>query len=155
MTTSYQYQAKNEGSYNSLADYAATMSATVTLIPSRQTIVIPESGAIEADEFIDSEGLDFGIFPIEIEDNLDELIESEDVDAATLREVASRLRKELREKESAHSGIIEEITKELDETRKVCDKNAAMWHESMARSCRIREQVQAVSVLLDSIFPRR
>lgn len=92
LSTSYQYKAINEESYNSLAAYATTIPATVTLHPGLLTIVISENAAKEVGEFIDENGLDFHINQIEVdEDNLRDVIDSATTDADTLRKIIYRV----------------------------------------------------------------
>ena len=57
LTTPYQYKAMTEESYNSLAAYASTIPATVTLHPGFLTIVISEDAAKEVCEFIEDNDL--------------------------------------------------------------------------------------------------
>ena len=69
-TTSYRYKANDKDSYLALMNNVSYSFATVTLIPSEFTIIVtppaehPEQ-ICEIGEFIDKEGLNFQIEPIE------------------------------------------------------------------------------------------
>ena len=90
--TAYQYKALNEDSYNSLAAFAVSTPATVTLHPGLLTIVITGDDANEVGKFIDREGLDFHINPIEFHDEtLGAVIDCETTDAGTLRKIIYRM----------------------------------------------------------------
>lgn len=153
--TPYQYKAINEGSYNSLAAYAVTTPATVTLHPGLLTIVISGNAIKEISEFIDSEGLGFHINPIEFHDEtLGEVIDCETTDAGTLRKIIYRMMAERAAMEEHHNGIIAEITSQRDEAQKSRDTYSRWYTEEAAHGSRVKNQVQAIAVLLNTIFPK-
>lgn len=155
--SSIQYNALNKESYDSLAAYVVTIPATVTLHPSVHTIVIPDNAAKEVGQFIDDEGLDFHIHPTEVDDeHLCELIDNETTDAATLRKIIHRMR----ENEGKHKNILtelEESNRKLKQERDDC-KNDYLQYQELFRDKasqynRVKDQVKAISVLVNAIFP--
>ena len=154
--TPYQYKAMNEDSYNSLAAYAVTTPATVTLHPGLLTIVISGDAANEVGQFIDSEGLDFHINPIEVHDeNLGEVIDNETTDADTLRKIIYRLMGQREAMEEQHNNILADITAQRDDAQKSRDNYSKWLSEEAAYSNRVKSQVQAIAVLINSIFPEK
>lgn len=154
--TAYQYKALNEESYNSLAAYAVTTPATVTLHPGLLTIVITGDEANEVGKFIDSEGLDFHVNPIEFHDEtLGAVIDCETTDAGTLRKIIYRMMAERTAMEEHHKGIITEITAQRDEAQKSRDTYSRWYTEEAAHSSRVKNQVQAIAVLINSIFSEK
>lgn len=155
LSTSYQYKAINEESYNSLAAYATTIPATVTLHPGLLTIVISENAAKEVGEFIDENGLDFHINQIEVdEDNLRDVIDSATTDADTLRKIIYRVLAEKRAMAEAHKGVLDDITKQCDSAKNDRDMYQRWYHETSEKADRVKSQVKAIAVLIDSIFPK-
>lgn len=154
--TAYQYKALNEDSYNSLAAFAVTTPATVTLHPGLLTIVISDNSTNEIGEFIDSEGLDFHINPIEVHDEtLGYVIDCETTDAGTLRKIIHRMMAERIAMEDHNKGIIAEITAQRDEAQKGRDNYSRWYSEEAANANRVKSKVQAIAVLLNSIFPEK
>lgn len=154
LTTSYQYKAVNEASYNSLAAYASTIPATVTLHPGLLTIVISENANKEVGEFIDDNGLDFHINPIEVDDdNLRDVIDSETTDADTLRKIIYRMMEEKRAMAETHKSVLEDITKQRDSAKENRDMYQKWYYETKQGADRVKSQVKAIAVLVNSIFP--
>lgn len=154
LATSYQYKALNEASYNSLAAYASTIPATVTLHPGFLTIVISEDAAKEVGEFIDDNGLDFRINPIEVDDdNLRDVIDSETTDANTLRKIIYQLLDEKRAMVETHKSVLDDITKQCDSAKENRDLYQKWYHETAGKADRVKSQVKAIAVLVNSIFP--
>ena len=154
LTTSNQYKALNEASYNSLAAYASTIPATVTLHPGLLTIVISENASKEVGEFIDDNGLDFHINPIEVDDdNLRAVIDSETTDADTLRKIIYRMMGEKQSMIEAHESVLESITKQCDSAKKDRDMYQKWYYETKQGADRVKSQVKAIAVLVNSIFP--
>lgn len=154
LTTSNQYKALNEASYNSLAAYASTIPATVTLHPGFLTIVISEDATKEVGEFIDDNGLDFRISQIEVDDdNLRDVIDSETTDANTLRKIIYRMMEEKRAMAETHKSVLDDITKQCDSAKKDRDLFQKWYHESAQGADRVKSQVKAIAVLVNSIFP--
>lgn len=154
LTTSYQYKAINEASYNSLAAYASTIPATVTLHPGFLTIVISEDAAKEVGEFIDDNGLDFRISQIEVDDdNLRDVIDSETTDADTLRKIIYQLLEEKRAMAETHKSVLDDIAKQCDSAKENRDMYQKWYYETKQGADRVKSQVKAIAVLVNSIFP--
>lgn len=154
LTTSNQYKALNEASYNSLAAYASTIPATVTLHPGLLSIVISENASKEVGEFIDDNGLDFHINPIEVDDdNLRAVIDSETTDADTLRKIIYRIMEEKRAMAETHKSVLEDITKQRDSAKENRDMYQKWYYETKQGADRVKSQVKAIVVLVNSIFP--
>lgn len=154
LTTSYQYKAINEASYNSLAAYASTIPATVTLHPGFLTIVISEDATKEVGEFIDDNGLDFRISQIEVDDdNLRDVIDSETTDANTLRKIIYQLLEEKRAMAETHKSVLDDITKQRDSAKENRDMYQKWYYETKQGADRVKSQVKAIAVLVNSIFP--
>lgn len=156
LTTSYQYKAINEASYNSLAAYASTIPATVTLHPGLLTIVISENATKEVGKFIDDNGLDFHINQIEVDDdNLRDVIDSETTDADTLREVIRMIMARPAADDTADlRAEIKTLTGRKDFLEKDRDMYQKWYREGEAKAGRVRKQVEAISTLLSSIYPQ-
>lgn len=156
LTTSYQYKAINEASYNSLAAYASTIPATVTLHPGLLTIVISENATKEVGKFIDDNGLDFHINQIEVDDdNLRDVIDSETTDADTLRKIIYRMMGEKQSMIEAHESVLDSITKQCDSAKKDRDMYQKWYYETTEKTDRVKSQIQAIAVLVNSIFPEK
>lgn len=154
-TTPYRYEAKNDGSYNELAAYAALLMGNVSFFPELRTIVIDGRFANDVGEFIDKEGLDILISPIEInDDNLLELVNSATVDADTLRKIAYRLIEQTNSMAKKHNSIIAEITASDEAAKKDRDYYRKLYLKYANKNDRIKEQIRAIGTLVDSIFPQ-
>ncbi len=154
LTTSRQYKALNEDSYNDLAAYASTIPATVTLHPGLLTIVISENANKEVGKFIDDNGLDFHINPIEVDDdNLRAVIDSETTDADTLRKIIYRMMEEKRAMSETHKSVLDDITKQRDSAKENRDMYQKWYYETKQGADRVKSQVKAIAVLVNSIFP--
>jgi len=154
LTTSNQYKALNEASYNSLAAYASTIPATVTLHPGFLTIVISEDATKKVGEFIDDNGLDFRISQIEVDDdNLRDVIDSETTDANTLRKIIYQLLEEKRAMAETHKSVLDDITKQCDSAKENRDMYQKWYYETKQGADRVKSQVKAIAVLVNSIFP--
>lgn len=151
--TPYQYKALSQDSYNSLAAYASTIPATVTLHPGLLTIVIPEAAAKEVGQFIDDNGLSFHINQIEVDDdNLHDVIDSETTDAGTLRNIIYRMMGEKKSMIEAHESVLESITKQYESAKENCDMYQRWYSDAQDKADRVKSQVQAIAVLVNSIF---
>lgn len=154
LTTSNQYKALNEASYNSLAAYASTIPATVTLHPGFLTIVISEDATKEVGQFIDDNGLDFHINPIEVHDeNLGDVIDNATTDANTLRKIIYQLLEEKRAMAETHKSVLDDITKQCDSAKENRDMYQKWYYETKQGADRVKSQVKAIAVLVNSIFP--
>ena len=156
LNTPYQYKALNEDSYNSLAAYASTIPATVTLHPGLLTIVISENATKEVGKFIDDNGLDFHINQIEVDDdNLRDVIDSETTDADTLRKIIYRMMSEKQSMTEAHKSVLEDITTQYESAKKNQDMYQKWYYETTEKADRVKSQIQAIAVLVNSIFPEK
>mgnify|MGYP000091527456 CR=1 FL=1 len=154
-TTPYRYEAKNDGSYNELAAYAALLMGNVSFFPELRTIVIDGRFANDVGEFIDKGGLDILISPIEInDDNLLELVNTATVDAETLRKIAYRLIEQTNSMAKKHNSIIAEITASDEAAKKDRDYYRKLYLKYANKNDRIKEQIRAIGTLVDSIFPQ-
>lgn len=153
--TPYRYEAKNCGSYNELAAYAINLVANVSLFPEHQTIVIDGKMAKDVGEFIDKQGLDFFIAPIEVDDdNIDSVVNSATTDSDSLRKIIKRIKERKADQEKYFKNIIGNISDERDKIKKDSDLYSKFWSEADARNDRVKEQVKAIAVLINSIFPK-
>lgn len=147
-TTPYRYEAKNDGSYNELAAYATQLMGNVSLFPELSTIVIDGRFANDVGKFIDNEGLDIFISPIEVDDNnIHDLINTAAVDADTLRKIIYRVMEEKRAMAEVHKSALDDITREYDAAKKIIN-------ETSKKADRVKSQVKAIAVLMDAIFPK-
>lgn len=154
-TPYYRYEAKNDGSYTELAAYAVLLTGNVSLFPQLRTIVIDGRFANDVGKFIDKEGLDVFISPIEIDDdNLLNLINTEAIDTETLRKIAYRLIEQTNSMAEKHNNIIAEITAAGDAVKKDRDFYRELYLKYANKNDRIKEQIRAIGTLVDTIFPK-
>lgn len=152
---SYRYEALNEESYDEMLGYVLAEDFEVALYPESQTIVIANFDEAEVGKFIDDNALDFRIKALDVYDNdLDSLIDSETVDANTLRKVAERLRHRIKVMAEANEKSHNALKEELFRTRNEHERLSGFLNEANCKSCRVRKQVEAIAVMLDSIFPK-
>jgi len=152
--TAYRYEAKNWDSYNELVGYAINLCANVSLFPGHQTIVISSEMAQDVGKFIDDQGLDFYIAPIEVDDeNLGEVIDNETTDSDTLRKIIHQLLDRESSIVAQHENDIAKITNERDVARNDRDMYQRWYRERGASEDRVKSQVKAIAALLNSIFP--
>lgn len=154
-TNSYRYAALSEDSYNSLAAFASTIPAQVTLFPALHIIVVANDGVVEIGKFIDDNALDFQIGPIEIDaDNLMATVECEATDPYTLREIISYMKSERASMKQAHEAVEADFKRQRDMAKSRCDRYSRWFNEASARNDRVKAQVEAIAVLLNSIYPK-
>lgn len=157
-STSYRYKALNANSYNMLAAYASTIPADVTLIPETLTIIISDEGAtspsLEVGKFIDNNGIDFQIDQVAVDtDNLNGVVDDKNVDAATLREVIRLLMGEKEAMKQAHEQVKERFGRERESIQSDRDLYQKWYVEAVEKRDRVKEQVKAIALLMNSIFP--
>ena len=163
MSTTYKYKANNEESYNSLAAYVVTMPVTATLFPQLQTIAIAEEASKEVGEFIDKEALDFIISIADIEAyDIHKLLADPTSDTSILRDIAEALLEDKKASAELYKRNIDEVTKErgeailaLENTKKDMANISRWWREEQNKNDRIRKQIDAIAVLMDSIYPKQ
>ncbi len=154
-TNSYRYAALSEDSYNSLAAFASTIPAQVTLFPALHIIVVANDGVAEVGKFIDDNALDFQIGPIELDaDNLMATVECEATDPYTLREIISYMKSERASMKQAHEAVEADFKRQRDMAKSRCDRYSRWFNEASARNDRVKAQVEAIAVLLNSIYPK-
>lgn len=154
-TNSYRYAALSEDSYNSLAAFASTIPAQVTLFPALHIIVVANDGVAEVGKFIDDNALDFQIGPIELDaDNLMATVECEATDPYTLREIISYMKSERASMMQAHEAVVADLKHQrvVAERRRV--RYSRWFDEASARNDRVKAQVEAIAVLINSIYPK-
>lgn len=148
-TNSIQYIANDKGSYTSLANFAVTLGTDVTLFPDYNTIVLSEASANDAGAYIDKEGLNFHIEPIDADDADPEMLVSfRTADAATLRGLAERLI-------GQKAAVDEELAQVRESLTKACNdvETYSKWYrDELATNDRVKAQIQAIAVLYQSIF---
>jgi hypothetical protein len=154
-TNSYRYAALSEDSYNSLAAFASTIPAQVTLFPALHIIVVANDGVVEIGKFIDDNALDFQIGPIEIDaDNLMATVECEATDPYTLREIISYMKSERASMKQAHEAVEADFKRQRDMAKSRCDRYSRWFNEASARNDRVKAQVEAIAALISSIYPK-
>lgn len=154
-TNSYRYAALSEDSYNSLAAFASTIPAQVTLFPALHIIVVANDGVAEVGKFIDDNALDFQIGPIEIDaDNLMATVECEATDPYTLREIISYMKSERASMKQAHEAVEADFKRQRDMAKSRCDRYSRWFNEASARNDRVKAQVEAIAALISSIYPK-
>lgn len=148
-TNSIQYIANDKGSYTSLANFAVTLGTDVTLFPDYNTIVLSEASANDAGAYIDKEGLNFHIEPVDADDIDPEMLVSfRTADAATLRRLAERLIDQKAAVDEELANVRESLTK----ARNDVEMYSKWYREELATNDRVKAQIQAIAVLYQSIF---
>lgn len=146
---SIQYIANDKGSYTSLANFAVTLRTDVTLFPDYNTIVLTEASANDAGAFIDKEGLNFHIEPVDADDIDPEMLVSfRTADAATLRRLAERMIDQKAAVDEELANVRESLTK----ARNDVETYSKWYREELATNDRVKAQIQAIAVLYQSIF---
>lgn len=148
-TNSIQYIANDKGSYTSLANFAVTLGTDVTLFPDYNTIVLSEASANDAGAYIDKEGLNFHIEPIDADDADPEMLVSfRTADAATLRGLAERLIGQ----KAAVDEELANVRESLTNARNDVEMYSKWYRDELATNDRVKAQIQAIAVLYQSIF---
>lgn len=133
--TAYSYKANNQESYHALVEYATKMVAAqkLTLIPFELTIIVEpkDTSATIATigKFIDDNALDFHIEPVDDTDDRDNII-AEITEKLTTAERSMTIHQE-------------EAT-----------RYKKYWLDGATENSRIKEQVNAIAVLMAGIFPK-
>lgn len=148
-TNSIQYIANDKGSYTSLANFAVTLGTDVTLFPDYNTIVLSEASANDAGAYIDKEGLNFHIEPVDADDIDPEMLVSfRTADAATLRGLAERLIGQ----KAAVDEELAQVRESLTKARNDVEMYSKWYRDELATNDRVKAQIQAIAVLYQSIF---
>lgn len=131
MITSYKYKANDKESYLTLMKEVATTFATVTLIPAEFTIIVtppaehPEQ-IKEIGTFIDHEGLNFQIEPVE------ETVDQKEI------ELLSKLKN---------------AEGELDKMKSNRDYYYDAYIKASKKEDRIKKLVKSCAIMIASIYP--
>lgn len=156
-TSAFKFQTKDEKSYSTLAAFAATLSVPMTLLPEQKAIVIASEAAKMANDFIDSEGLDFYSVIFEHSDgDIDDLLADPTTDAAELRILANSLRNAQKGLEGDIDDTIRErneINGKLEKAERDRDMFFDWYKDHKDKYAKLREQVNAISVLIGSVCP--
>lgn len=148
-TNSIQYIANDKGSYTSLANFAVTLGTDVTLFPDYNTIVLSEASANDAGAYIDKEGLNFHIEPIDADYIYPEMLGNfRTADAATLRRLAERLIGQ----KAAVDEELAQVRESLTKARNDVEMYSKWYRDELATNDRVKAQIQAIAVLYQSIF---
>ena len=110
----------------------------MTLFPDYNTIVLSEASANDAGAYIDKEGLNFHIEPID----------ADDADPATLRGLAERLIGQ----KAAVDEELANVRESLTMARNDVETYSKWYREELATNDRVKAQIQAIAVLYQSIF---
>lgn len=152
--TPFKFTASDDTSYNSIAACAVTIDATVTLHPDLLTVVVSSEGVGEMGQFIEDSALDIKVSQIEVnDDNLTDVIESRTTDAGTLRKIIYRMMEEKRAMAETHKSVLDDITKQCDSSKENRDMYREWYYETKQGADRVKSQVRAIAVLVNSIFP--
>lgn len=152
--TPYRYSANNAGSYNELAAYALGLSVNVCLYPRDLTIVIDGEAANAIGKYIDGQGLDFHISPIEIEaDDPGEIAKNKFADPGTLRQAIELLRNQIRDMYEGRAKIDTNQRNKLDALKADRAHYAKKWEEAYKANMRVRSQIKAIAALMSAIYP--
>ena len=152
--TPFKFTASDDTSYNSIAACAVTIDATVTLHPDLLTVVVSSEGVGEMGQFIEGSALDIKVSQIEVnDDNLTDVIESRTTDAGTLRKIIYRMMEEKRAMAETHKSVLDDITKQCDSSKENRDMYQKWYYETKQGADRVKSQVRAIAVLVNSIFP--
>lgn len=152
--TPFKFTASDDTSYNSIAACAVTIDATVTLHPDLLTVVVSSEGVGEMGQFIEDSALDIKVSQIEVnDDNLTDVIESRTTDAGTLRKIIYQLLEEKRAMAETHKSVLDDITKQCDSSKENRDMYQKWYYETKQGADRVKSQVRAIAMLVNSIFP--
>ena len=153
--TPFKFTASDDTSYNSIAACAVTIDATVTLHPDLLTVVVSSEGVGEMGQWIEDNNIaDVKVSQIEVnDDNLNEVIESKTTDAGTLRKIIYRMMEEKRAMAETHKSVLDDITKQRDSAKENRDMYRKWYYETKQGADRVKSQVRAIAVLVNSIFP--
>lgn len=158
LNPSYKYVANDEQSYDELVKFlVGRRGINLSLFPGDNTIIVtPGKEATDAirpiGEYIDKKGLNFHIDPIEV-DGYSPLFSESILDGATAKKMANiflkecdadifNLQKELKETKAN----LESMTKDRDNYQK-------WYRSSIVSESKIKEQIKAISVLMNAIYP--
>lgn len=152
---SIRYVAANRESYESLAKFAVSLDATVTLFPTLNTIIVTEDAAKAVGGHIDTNGLDFHIETLDFDDEqLESAAEFTTIDSGTLRRIIARLTDQRADMSTEIAEIknqLADVKEQLAEARKSEAQYSKWWSEASTCNNRLKQQVKAIAVLVNSI----
>lgn len=159
MSTTYKYTAFNDNSYCNLANFAASLPVNVTLFPEQMTVVIDATAAKTVGEFIANTSLEVLAESVTaIEDNIAdaaaEIAADPTADADTLRAVVNALLEEKTLAAESHNNIITDMAQERDTAQKDRDMYHRWYTEAAQHASRVKNQIQAIAVLINEVYPR-
>lgn len=152
-----KFKASDEKSYTQLADFAAGLAAndaaTIQFYPLHFVINIEKSCADVAVQFIAEKSLNIGVCPIDVyEDNIDEIASDDTSDSYSLHLVIDFLYAKINEIERKNEESIAELKKSREDVKKDLLNYQKWYGESINQRDRIRKQVEAIAVLMNSIL---
>ena len=152
MAITYKYRATSDEAYHSLAAYAVTLSVPVSLFPHHKTIAAPEQAADELGDFIDKECLDIIISSSRIDvDDINKLLADPTSDTSILRDIAESFQAEMKASAELYKVNLE---KAIEKATGDKDVYYNYWMNAEKKYDRIHKQMEAISALMNSIFPK-
>ena len=159
MATTYKYKATSDETYYSLAAYAVTLSVPVSLFPQHKTIAVTDEAINEIDSFIEKNCPDIIISSSQIEvDDINELLADPTSDTSILRDIAKSFQTDLKAYADFYNNNLEKsanLEKELEKTTRDKDAYYRYWKVAEKKCDRVYSQIEAISILMRSIFPNR
>ncbi len=158
------YKALNAESFNSLGAYLlATKSGVYTFHSAELAITLTASmDDINATGcFIDDEGLDFHIEVVPTVNSVDmDAIYNPFTSAHTLRDIIDKLLREQELTAEKHNNVIADYCNTCNDLRNAVEAEKQQtenyknyWLGESRKNDRVKQQVEAISVLIQSIFP--
>ena len=158
------YKALNADSFNNLGAYLlASGNGSYTFHPAELAITLTASMADinAAGCFIDNEGLDFHIEVVPTVTSVDmDAVYNPFASAHTLRGIIKKLLREQELTAEAHNNVIadycntcNDLKASIEDEKNQTKKYSDYWLEETRKNDRVKQQVQAISVLINSIFP--
>lgn len=157
LNPSYKYVANDSDSYKALANEVLKHEVVATFHPADMTIILSYSSGMEdilknIGSFIDDNALNFHIDPIKVE-GYSPLFSDSILDGVTAKKMANIFSQE-------RDADVFDLQKELNNTKTSLETitedrdNYQKWYlKSIARENKIKEQIKAIGVLLNAIYP--
>ena len=160
-TTPYRYDALNEKSYKALATHVASTTLEASFYPKLLTIVVTpkedeEEAFKELGMFIDAEGLDLHIDPIQPQEEIDDaLIYSEVTPSCLLRNIVDEMKAENKRQTDVIASLQKRQTAcetELNNVRQDRELYSKWHNEESCRRHRLEETIKALRTLLNMVI---
>lgn len=160
--TSYRYTANSSSDYNALVSFiTGTVPAVATLYPNLTTVVITPN--LEMDvihvigKFIDDEGLNFQIEPIEVyEDDVELSCFSGPVDCESLQTVIRNLQDEQKKLQERYDTDTDELIKrnevtekKLKDSEEIKDRYNRWYSEAQQKYAELCDVINATKTLME------